>query len=222
MSKPVIIFGAQGLGKVALEILQQNEVVVYGFLDDTPAFLGKEVNHVPVLGTTTDKTYLVLLGEHCEACVAVEPPSRQQRLVAMLREQRQVVPINAIHPAATVASSAVLGHGNLINAGVRLSADTTVGSHCLLHTQAVVEHGAVVKDFVQLGPGSIVGAETQIDEQVFVGAGATILAGIKIGVGASIGVGAVVLADVEPGATVLGNPAAPIKSKQKSLSVINE
>ena len=83
MSKPVIIFGARGPGKAALEVLQQNEVIVYGFLDDDPALRGQEINSVPVLGTTTEESFLALLGEQCEACVAVDSSSEQKRLVAM-------------------------------------------------------------------------------------------------------------------------------------------
>jgi len=213
MSKPVIIVGAGSLGKVALDILQQNGHIVYGFLDDDPALQSQAIHHVPVLGTTRDATYLDLIGEQCDVCIATEQPSQQQRLEAMLREQKQVVPINAVHPTATLAASATLGHGNLMNAGARLGADVRMGSQCLLHTSAIVEHGALIQDFVQLGAGSIIGAEVHIESQVFVGAGATILAGITLGTGASIGVGAVVLADVKPGDMMLGNPAQPTKKR---------
>ena len=42
MERPVIILGAHGLGRVALDILQQNGSVVYGFLDDDPTLQGKK------------------------------------------------------------------------------------------------------------------------------------------------------------------------------------
>lgn len=52
-----------------------------------------------------------------------------------------------------------------------------------------------------------------IHAYVFVGADATIVADAKIGEGASIGAGSVVLTSVEPGVTVLGNPAEPVQVK---------
>ena len=224
MTKPVLIFGAGALGKVALEIFLKNDVVVYGFLDDdkarphlkTGAEAGVEEEvgaSVPVLGSTTAEEYLDLIGENCEAFVAIEQRAKQANLVAMLREQKNVIPINAIHPSAIIAESATLGYGNLMNTGVSLGAGATLGNHCILHANATIEHEAVVKDFVQVGAGSVVGAGAKLQEAVFVGAGATIIAGVAIGAGASVGAGAVVLANVKPGEAVLGNPAKVVNPR---------
>ncbi len=210
MEKPVIILGACGLGRVGLDIFQKNDVIVYGFLDDDQALQGQAINDVPVLGNTTEERYLDLIGERCNVFIAIEQQVQRQRLVAMLHEQNQVVPINAIHPSSIIAASAVLGHGNLVNASVSLGANATLGSHCILHTRATIEHNTVIKDFVQVGAGSVVGAGATLNEHVFVGAGATIVAGVDIGVAASIGTGAVVLANVKAGEVVLGNPAKPV------------
>ena len=46
-----------------------------------------------------------------------------------------------------------------------------------------------------------------IEDEVWIGFNAAILKGVRIGKGAIIQPGAVVLADVEPGQTVMGNPA---------------
>ena len=213
MGNPVIILGAYGLGRVVLEILQKNNVVVYGFLDDDQALRGQIINGVPVLGNTAEEQYLDLIGEQCDVFIAVEQQAKQQRLVTMLHRHKKTMPINAIHPSATIATSAVLGYGNLINTGVSLGAGVALDSHCTLHTRVAIEHDAVIKEFVQMGAGSIVGAGAQLNKCVFVGAGATIVAGVVVGEAASIGAGAVVLANVKAGATVLGNPATPIERK---------
>lgn len=219
MGKPVIILGACGLGKVSLDILQKNDIIVYGFLDDDPALQGQAINDVPVLGNTTEERYLDLIGEQCDVFIATEHQAQRQRMVDMLYEQSKVVPINAIHPSTIIAASAVLGYGNLLNANVILGTDTALGNHCLLHTRATIEYGAVIKDFVQVGAGSVVGAGATLNERVFVGAGATIVAGVEIGTAASIGAGAVVLANVKAGEIVLGNPAKPVKSMRGDLNL---
>jgi UDP-2-acetamido-3-amino-2,3-dideoxy-glucuronate N-acetyltransferase len=53
--------------------------------------------------------------------------------------------------------------------------------------------------------------ETVVEEGASIGSGATILCGVRIGAGAQVGAGAVVTKDVPAGATVVGNPAVPLR-----------
>ena len=52
--------------------------------------------------------------------------------------------------------------------------------------------------------------KTIIEDDVVIGSNASILCGITIGKGAVVGLGAVVVNDVPPGVTVVGNPARVI------------
>src|SRR5690606_38989948 len=117
MENPVIIIGAGGLGKAALDIFTTNDVVVYGFLDDKAELKGKEIGEVLVLGSTDDEQYLNIIGKSCEACIAVDDNRYRKKLVKMLNEDRKVQPVNAVHNKAYIAPSASIGHGNFINAG---------------------------------------------------------------------------------------------------------
>lgn len=49
MQNPVIIFGANSLGRIVKEIFEQNKVIVYGFLDDDKKLHDTEVDDVVVL-----------------------------------------------------------------------------------------------------------------------------------------------------------------------------
>ena len=211
IDNPIIIFGARSLGKVALEILQKNQLIVYGFLEDDDVLHATEIDHVPVMGSTEDAAYLKLIGKKCEAFVAVENIDERREIVKMLEEKRKVTPLNAIHPSAMLAQSAIIGHGNLLNTGVTLGAGAVLGSHCILHTHTIIEHDVVIHDFVQVGAGSILNEAVKVEKNAFIGAGVTLVAGITIGEGARVGAGAVVLADVKKGEAVLGNPAKLVK-----------
>jgi UDP-2-acetamido-3-amino-2,3-dideoxy-glucuronate N-acetyltransferase len=57
--------------------------------------------------------------------------------------------------------------------------------------------------------------ETVIEDGASVGSGATILGGVRIGAGAQVGAGSVVVRDVAPGVTVVGNPAATLGSARR-------
>jgi len=210
MEKPVIIFGAKGIGKTVLQIFTSNDVVVYGFLEDEKDLLNTKIENVPVLGNTDNEEYLKLLGKNCEAFIALEETSLRKRQVEILTKEYKVMPVNAIHKASVISDSAFLGHGNLINAGVILGPSTKIGSHCLLHTGTIVEPEAVVEDFVQIGAGTIVNAGAKIEAGAFIGSGVTIVGGITIGKNAKVGAGSVVVKNVEKGASVFGNPAAKV------------
>jgi sugar O-acyltransferase (sialic acid O-acetyltransferase NeuD family) len=205
--KPVIILGAKGLGKAALEIFKRNEVVIYGFLDDDTKLHNTEIDYVSVLGRPDDDGFLKFIGQKCDAFVANDDNRYRKSLVKMLNERRKVMPINAIHPQATLATSAEIGYGNFINQGASIGAFCKIGSHCLIHSGAIIDYDTQLADFVQVGSGSQINSGVVIEEGAFIGSGVTVVSGIKIGANARVGAGSVVIEDVKTGATVFGNPA---------------
>jgi sugar O-acyltransferase (sialic acid O-acetyltransferase NeuD family) len=210
MQNPVIIVGAQQLGKLALDVFMSNNVVVYCFLEDKKELQQQEINNVTVMSSTDDPEFLKLLGKKCEVFVAAEDTAARKSTVNMLKEEYQVVPINAIHKFSSVSENAWLGHGNLINAGAVVNTDARIGDNCVVHSNAVVEAEATLGDLVQVGAGALIGAGVKVENQAFIGAGAVVVAGIKIGKKARVGAGAVVVADVPANQTVFGNPAQKV------------
>ena len=210
MENPVIIFGAKGLGLVALDIFQRNNVVIYGLLDDDPNLHNTQIGEYTILGATDDDGFLKLIGKKCEAFVAVEARAERRDLVEMLNERRSIMPVNAIHETAVISAFAEIGHGNLIGARVTISPKAILGNHSLLQTGALIEHDAKLGDYINIGAGSIVGSGTVIDNDAFIGSGVTIISGVKIGQGASVGAGSVVVENVPAGARVFGNPAKKV------------
>ncbi|MDH5474154.1 MAG: NeuD/PglB/VioB family sugar acetyltransferase [Cyclobacteriaceae bacterium] len=211
MDNPVIILGANGLGKAAKEIFESHEIVIFGFLDDNKSLHNAEIGDVSVLGSTTDDGYLKYIGKKCQAFVAEDNNTARKSMVKVLNDRRKVMPVNAIHSQAYISSSAHIGHGNFINAGVTIGANAKIESHCLLHANSVIDFDVEIGEYVQIGAGSIIGSSAKIESEVFIGSGATIVSGVTIEKGARIGAGSVVISDVSKGDTVFGNPAQPIK-----------
>lgn len=211
MENPVIIFGANALGRAAKDIFETNEVVVYGFLDDNKKLHKTEIDEVVVLGDTDDHGFLKLIGKKCEAFIAVDDNKLRKSLVTMLKEERHVQPVNAIHSKSFVSPKAEIGHGNYIDFGSYLAPASKIGSYCLIHANTAIGVECKLGDFVQIGSGSNINASVEIEDEVFIGSGVTIVSGVSIGKGARIGVGSVVVAPVKAGETVFGNPAQKIK-----------
>ena len=211
MDKPVIIFGAKGIAKDALEIFQSNSIVVYGFLDDDTSLHTTEIANVPVLGDTEDHGYLKLIGQKCEAFIASDDARIRKELVKYLNEKRKVMPTNAVHSKAIIAESAAIGHGNFINAGVIIGSHVEIGQHCIIHSGAIIESGTKLEDFVQIGAGTVINSNVTIEKGAFIGSGANVVSGITIRKDSRIGAGSVVIGEVKKGETVFGNPAVTVK-----------
>lgn len=206
----MIIFGAGSLGITALDIFQRNGVVVYGLLDDDKNVHGQEFGDVSVLGETDDDGFLKLIGQKCEAFVALDDTRVRKKLVKMLNDRRHIQPVNAIHDTATVSTLASIGHGNLIAARVVVNPFAEIGQHCIIQSGAVVDSQAKLGDYVHVGTGSFINSGVTVEEGAFIGTGVTVVAGVTIGKNARIGAGSVVIESVAAGTTVFGNPAQKV------------
>jgi sugar O-acyltransferase (sialic acid O-acetyltransferase NeuD family) len=212
MKNPVLILGANYLGRIANEIFKLNGAEVYGFLDDDVKLHRTELDEVSILGSTDDDGFLKLIGKKCEAFVAVDDNRLRKTLTKNLHEARHVQPVNAIHPSAIISTQSAFGHGNLVCAGAILSPASTVGSHCIVHSGVTIGVGVSVGDYVQIGMGTHINSAVTIDEEAFIGSGVTIVSGVRIGKGARVGAGSVVISEIKDGETVFGNPAQALKS----------
>ena len=210
MDKPVIIMGANAVGRAAKAIFDSNEIVTYGFLDDNEKAIGSEIDDVVVLGKTTDDGFLKLIGKKCEAFVASDDNKERKYLVELLTERRKMMPVNAIHKTAFIDPSVHLSHGSFINMNVHIGVNAKIGNHCILNSGSLIEANVHVGEFVQIGAGSVINEGVLIEDEVFIGSGVTIVSGVTIGAGARIGAGSVVINSIDPGRTVFGNPASEI------------
>lgn len=212
MENPVIIFGANALGRAAKEIFESNGNVVYGFLDDAKTLHNKEIDESFVLGSTDDDGFLKLIGKKCEAFVAVDDNRLRKGLVKMLNDVRKVQPVNAIHKTVTISNHVELGYGNMIDLGTVVGVGTKLSNYNLIQSGCVIGAEVTLGNYIQIGSGSVISAGATIEDEAFIGSGVTIVSGITIGKGARVGAGSVVIAPVKAGETVFGNPAQAIKS----------
>jgi len=212
MENPVIILGANYLGRQVKDILENNGNDVYCFLDDNKKLHNSVIDEITVLGSTDDDGFLKLIGKKCDVVVAIDDNKVRKTLVTMLQERRHAQPVNVISKLAFIAKSAAIGHGNLLDHQVSIGAGATVGNHVILQASSVIGPEATVGDFVQVGTGSIINAGCEIGDEVFIGTGVIIVGGVSVGKGARIGAGSVVIGPVKAGDTVFGNPAQSVKS----------
>jgi sugar O-acyltransferase (sialic acid O-acetyltransferase NeuD family) len=122
-------------------------------------------------------------------------------------------PATLLHPSATIGGDNQVGLGSILAAGSRVTTNITLGPHVHLHVNSTVGHDSTLGEYVSVFPGATLSGNVTIGAGATIGTGANVLPGVTIGEGAFVGAGAVVTRDVEPGHTVVGSPAKPIRAR---------
>jgi serine acetyltransferase len=106
-----------------------------------------------------------------------------------------------------------MGAGCLFEPEVRMGVDTQMGDFVFIQSTTVIGYEVKIGSYTTIGSFVFVGGRAEIGKDVIIHPHATILPGKKVGDGAVIGAGAVVMSDVPPGVTVIGNPAKVFRFK---------
>lgn len=108
---------------------------------------------------------------------------------------------------------AVMGQGCMFDYTVQMGVDTVLGDFVIVLSTVVIGYEVRIGSYVTINPFVFIGGGAEIGDNVVINPHATILPGVKIGAGAVIGAGSVVMRDVPPGVTMIGNPAKIFRFK---------
>jgi sugar O-acyltransferase (sialic acid O-acetyltransferase NeuD family) len=204
--KKLLIVGAGGFGREmhawAMQHPDQGRAwAVAGFLDDNPDALAAFGAFAPVRPLTghrpaPDEVFLCGLGL----------PAQKEKLVAPLRAAGATF-LTFVHPRALVGERVRLGSGVVLCPGAIVSADVELGDFVMVNLQSTIGHDARVGAWSTLSAHCDVTGRVQLADRVFLGSRVSIIPGRRIGARAVLGAGAVVIADVPAGVTMVGNPA---------------
>lgn len=115
--------------------------------------------------------------------------------------------VSLISPSAVISPHASIGTGTVVFANAVVNACALIGAGVIVNTGAVVEHDCVVGDFAHISPNAVLAGGATLGPHAWVGACASVRQLVTVGRASMVGMGAVVTKNVEPGVTVVGNPA---------------
>ena len=193
------LVGAKGHGKVILDILEDLEIKVDGFLD-----VDESINSV--------YQYKVLHSFPNERDMFISIGNNATRKI-IVNNHPQFNYLTLIHPKAAISKRAKIGEGSVIMSGVSVNTEVQIGKHCIINTNASIDHECVIEDYVHISPNVALAGNVEVGEGTHIGIGTAVIQGIKIGKWCTIGAGAVIIKDIPDGATVVGNPGRIIKIK---------
>ena len=208
--KDALIISAGGFGRSVYNMMQNDvgngvDWRVIGFLDSRQQLAAGAP--LPILGDplswrcNDNQEFLCALGE----------PAQRRRFAAPLLEQGAVFMSQrtGLHKAIGVT----MGAGCLFEPEVRMGVDTHLGDFVFVQSTTVIGYEVAIGSYTTIGSFVFIGGRAQIGQDVIIHPHATILPGKKIGDGAVIGAGAVIMTDVPPGVTMIGNPAKVFRFK---------
>jgi sugar O-acyltransferase (sialic acid O-acetyltransferase NeuD family) len=144
--------------------------------------------------------------------------SRVRERIANECAAHDIRPFSIVAASSTILEANEIGEGAILSPQSVVTSNVRIGRFFHANIQSCVTHDCVIGDFVTFGPGVRCNGNVHIGNHAYIGAGALLRQGragkpLIIGEGATVGMGAVVLKDVDPFMTVVGNPARPMEKK---------
>ena len=211
----LVIIGAKvdGAARGFLDIVRSmGSYDVVGFLDDAVV---DSVGWIPVWGPLSMLPLLCQKGvRYIALAIGSHPELRCQVITNAI--SYGLVPINAIHKGAYLASGIQIGLGGRFAVGSIVNPACQLGDGVIIDTHASVDHNCTLADGVHIAPHACLCGRVSVGKYSMVGAGAVVLPDIHIGDKVTVGAGSVVIHDVPDGVTVMGVPAYEKNANYKS------
>jgi sugar O-acyltransferase (sialic acid O-acetyltransferase NeuD family) len=144
--------------------------------------------------------------------------SRARQRIAEACLARGARPLAVLSAHALIGPRCEIGEGAILCAFAVVTANARIGRFFHGNIRCTIAHDVVIGDYVTFAPGVFCNGNVEVRDHAYVGTGAMIRQGapgrpLVIGEGAVVGMGAVVVKDVPPFTTVVGNPARPIERR---------
>lgn len=199
-----IIGGAGGGGALLIvdALLGSRRQVPVCIFDRDPAFFGKTVCGVPVVGGV-DKLPERIQRNEVDAVVLAHNRDLKDRDDTYHELSRQGVRVcNVVAPEVELRHGVTMGTGNVILGRTWIGACTKMGDNNFISAGVHIEHENYIGDSVGFGPGVFTSGRVSIGNRVRLGTGIFVEPGVSVGDDAVIASGITLRTSVQDGTTV--------------------
>jgi acetyltransferase EpsM len=207
-NKKIVLIGCGAQGRVALDILEDSGIKVFGFLDDNDSLRRGKINNKPIIGKIHKAREMSEKGYKFIICIG---NNHVRKGISQKLKLGKSSYVNIIHRSSVVLKSASVGYGNMIFANTYIGSNAQIGNHIIINNGCVIEHDCILGDFASLSPGCCMGGRVTIGAGAFISTGVTIKPRIAIGANSIVGVGSVVVKDIPECVLAYGVPAKVIR-----------
>lgn len=201
MKDRLIIIGASGHGKVALDIAIKVRIwSKISFLDDNNEI--GNLNEYPVIGKIADAEKFK---NESDFFVAIGNNEVRFEIQKKLLSKKCSIAI-LIHPFSSIAIDTHIGIGTLIAAGVVVNSSTEIGQGCIINTSSSIDHDCSIGDFSHIAPGCHIAGNVKIGKFNWIGIGTTMINNITTIDNVLIGAHSLVLKNISQQGTFFGSP----------------
>ncbi len=201
--RKILIVGAGNGGEVVADILStdpKNNII--GFVDDNASLWGKELWGRPILGGTNWVEKMMQDGSCTHLCLSITSNMQVRKAIYERLKKQGYSFLNAIHPAAHVNPSVMMGDGNIVGAFAYIGYGSVIGNNNLISAHCDIEHHNRVGSHTLFGPGVMTSGDVQVGDLCSLGAGVNIEPHVRIGDGVAIASGLTIITHIAAHTTV--------------------
>ncbi|HIZ87222.1 MAG TPA: acetyltransferase [Candidatus Coprenecus pullistercoris] len=204
--RQLIIIGAGGMGRVMYDMARESlgygdEFVIKGYIDDNPDALAAFAGYPPVLSSVPDYR----IEEEDVFICSIGGAGRRQCMESVLSRGGEFLTL--IHRTARIGTGVVMGKGNMVGAFTTVAANAVIGDYNFIQSYTIIGHDVVIGDWNRIDSHVMCVGGIRIGSGAMIHTSAVLNHQVSVGDGAHVGACSFVLRDVEPGTTVMGNPA---------------
>lgn len=208
--KKLIVIGAGGYAKSALDSIDYNSYELMGFVDERlekSEHLGYEVlaHKLDDIKEKDNYCYFIAIGDNV----------KRKKWYDRLKENNLEI-INIVDRSAIVSRMATIGKGCFIGKMAIVNSCAKIGDNVVINTKSLVEHGCTVGKHANISTNTTINGDVVVGEGTVLYSGVTVIGQRSVGDWSIVGAGAVVTKNIPSNVVAVGIPARVIKENNNA------